>query len=560
MTHAAYSRLHAVSLTAALVAMLGVASPVARAAPLETGFGGPADFGVSSLSRNDDGSTAAIDLIGAFSGGLRFYGGPYTRFWVNNNGNITFSGALGTYTPRMFPIASVPMIAPYWGDVDTRNATDISGPEQNLVYYHLEPGRLVVTWYNVGYFSNHNEHRMNFQLILTNATDCGSGDFDVEFRYDRCEWMAGGASGDSNGNGQCDAGEAACVPAQAGFDAGNLMDYVALPGSFTPAILNLCSTSNVGEPGVWVFSVRSGGVVCREDAPCAVTGATGPCALGRTQCVDGAPVCAPITTPVDELCDAVDNDCNGSVDDAEDLCSDELTCAFGTCVPPCFEGSCFDGFTCDTDTGICIETACLEVSCDPGERCEGGDCVDACLGIVCPHGQNCVSGVCVEPCSAVTCEAGRLCREGRCVLECPCSPCPVGETCRADGSCVERGCDIVNCGPGLYCEDGTCHDSCEDVVCPRGQVCMEGACVRPPPVMPDAGPPPFDGGPDFDGGTPEVDAGTPSFDVGTDTRGPPIVPNERGCACTAAGRPDDGHVGGWVLLGLALVAIRRLRR
>jgi hypothetical protein len=100
---------------------------------------------------------------------------------------------------------------------------------------------------------------------------------------------------------------------------------------------------------------------------------------------------------------------------------------------------------------------------------------------------------------------------------------------------VERGCDIVNCGPGLYCEDGLCHDSCEDVVCPRGQTCLDGECVRPPPMMPDAGPPPFDGGPDFDGGVMEVDGGVvPSFDVGADTRGPPMQPEERGCGPCAS--------------------------
>ena len=56
-------------------------------------------------------------------------------------------------------------------------------------------------------FNEHNEHRMSFQLILTNANGCGSGDFDVEFRYNRCEWDTGTASGDENANGVCDTSE-----------------------------------------------------------------------------------------------------------------------------------------------------------------------------------------------------------------------------------------------------------------------------------------------------------------------------------------------------------------
>jgi hypothetical protein len=48
------------------------------------------------------------------------------------------------------------------------------------------------------------------------------------------------------------------TPAQAGFDAGDLAAYLALPGSRTDAILSLCATSNVRSPGIWLYQVRSG--------------------------------------------------------------------------------------------------------------------------------------------------------------------------------------------------------------------------------------------------------------------------------------------------------------
>ena len=108
---------------AACALALGLAPLTARAAPLISVGVGPAGFGVNNLAPNDDGSTGVIDLTVAFPGGLRFFGGPYTSCYVNNNGNITFAGSVGTYTPTPFPIASQPMIAPYWGDVDTRAAT-----------------------------------------------------------------------------------------------------------------------------------------------------------------------------------------------------------------------------------------------------------------------------------------------------------------------------------------------------------------------------------------------------------------------------------------------------
>ncbi len=530
------------------------ATPVAHAVPLHRTFGGPEGFGTNVLAINDDGSSSALDLTGAFSGGLRFFGGPYTQFWVNNNGNITFSGGLSAFTARAFPVAARPMIAPYWADVDTRNRGGLAMETENRVYWHLEPGRLVVTWYNVGYYNEQNDKRMSFQLILTNALDCGSGDFDVEFRYDRCEWTAGSASGGSGG--LCASGSSSCVSAQAGFDAGNEMDYVALPGSLSDDILDVCTTSNVGAPGIWRFSVRSGGVVCPSDMPCEVPDAVGPCAVGRTQCVGGDVVCQPITTATDELCDGVDNDCNGEPDDADDLCTLGNVCVRGSCVPVCFEGGCAEGQVCDTESGSCVEAACVDVTCESGQRCVGGSCVDACDGIVCPHGNVCISGACVDPCAAITCEASQFCREGLCVNRCPCSPCPSGETCNADGTCTPRGCDIVACGEGRYCEDGACHDSCEGVVCPSGQVCLIDSCVFPPaPTTPDAG-------------MAETDAQVVTPDAGTVVEedasmvmdGGSINPPREGCGCRVQG---SGTTPAWafgVMGVIGLVVARRRRR
>ena len=529
------------------VVMLWARSAQAQV-PLLGGFGGPAGYGANVLPANDDGSTGMLDLTGAFPGGLRFFGGPYMTFWVNNNGNITFSGPVFNYTPMPFPIAARPMIAPYWGDVDTRGGSTAG---DNLVYWHIEPGRLIVTWHNVGYYGSHIDHRMDFQLIITNTLDCGSGDFDVQFRYHVCGWTTGDASGGSGGFGG--------TPAQAGFDAGNTVDFVEIPGSRTAAILDVCTTSNLGLPGIWEFSVRGGSVVCPDSGtPCDVSGAVGACAIGRTQCVGRDVQCQPIGASSAERCDGVDNDCDGTVDNGMGLCSATEVCSQGRCVPICFEGGCIEGYTCDP-SGTCIETACVGVTCGVDERCEGGTCVGACDGIVCPHGQECVSGRCSNPCDVVTCGMGQVCEAGLCVPTCPCRPCPGGGTCGADGSCTPRDCDIVLCDPGFYCEASSCHDACEGAVCPTGQRCEVGECVDiPPPPRPDAGPPPDpDAGAGVDSGTPDIDAGPPSApDAGR--HAPP--PADTGCGCrTERGAPLP--MWGFVIFAvLGLVVARRRRR
>src|SRR5690606_17854866 len=49
----------------------------------------------NELYPNDDDSTGAIDLPFA----LKYFGDEYTKVYVNNNGNVTFDGELGQYTP-----------------------------------------------------------------------------------------------------------------------------------------------------------------------------------------------------------------------------------------------------------------------------------------------------------------------------------------------------------------------------------------------------------------------------------------------------------------------------
>ena len=46
--------------------------------------------------------------------------------------------------------------------------------------------------------------------------------------------------------------------ALAGINAGDGINYITIPGSLTPSILDIEETSNVGIPGRWIFKVGEG--------------------------------------------------------------------------------------------------------------------------------------------------------------------------------------------------------------------------------------------------------------------------------------------------------------
>ncbi|MDO6765649.1 nidogen-like domain-containing protein [Agarivorans sp. 1_MG-2023] len=228
------------SLALITTASLLLGSFTAQATML-SGFGGDAGYGELAMGRNDDGSSNQLDL--PFE--INYFGNSYNEFFVNNNGNITFESPLDGFTPVAFPVAEQPMIAPFWADVDTGCA------ECGEVYVGSpSDGVVAVTWDNVGYYDENSNKANSFQAVLIDRSDTGAGNFDVEFRYDKLEWTTGDASNGSNGLGG--------TPAQAGYDAGDGENFFALPGSFSENILDLVSSSNTGEDGVWRFAIREG--------------------------------------------------------------------------------------------------------------------------------------------------------------------------------------------------------------------------------------------------------------------------------------------------------------
>lgn len=167
--------------------------------------------------RNDDGSTAAKTIPFNFC----LYGTNYTQLYINNNGNISFGAPYSTFSSSPFPDPTYIMVAPFWGDVDTRAAAS------GLVYYKITPTYMIVKWENVGYYSNHTDKLNTFQLIITDGTDpiLPSGN-NIAFCYADMQWTTGDASSGTGGFGG--------VPSTVGINKGDGTNYIQI-GRFDQA-------------------------------------------------------------------------------------------------------------------------------------------------------------------------------------------------------------------------------------------------------------------------------------------------------------------------------------
>lgn len=217
-------------------------------------------FTDNTLARNDDGSTGLVNL--GFS--ANFYGTTYNQAYVNNNGNITFNNQLSTYTPFSLLSTATPIIAPFFADVDTRNLNS------GVVQYGQDVigGRNVfgVNWIDVGFYNDFANPLNSFQLILTDRSDTGAGNFDFQFNFDQILWESGTASGGNSSGlgGSC---------ARAGWSNGASTSYEiagsavcgALLDSGANALVTHSLNSNIA--GQYNFSVRNGQIVSNVPEP-----------------------------------------------------------------------------------------------------------------------------------------------------------------------------------------------------------------------------------------------------------------------------------------------------
>jgi hypothetical protein len=242
-----------------------------------------------------------------------------------------------------------------------------------------------------------------------------------------------------------------------------------------------------------------------DDIRCVGEGASDPCPEGR-QCRDG--FCVLITTPdsgppdatVDgcvpdergELCNGIDDNCNGEIDEGHDEDGDRFTWCGGGVAN---QADCDDNDP-NSHPGNAVVDAADEV-CDGADNdCDGMIDEDDGSGVLCPAGLQCIDRVCGDPddCSleSVDCEAGERCdfemTPPRCVpggctdascapLRCnmetgTCvTPAAVGEDCFTDEDCAEPAIcvlkEALGLGSGRICTEPCCADG----QCGAGNVC-----------------------------------------------------------------------------------------
>ncbi len=251
------------------------------------------------------------------------------------------------------------------------------------------------------------------------------------------------------------------------------------------------------EDGVWedCDAPAPGAEVCdgAEDEDCdgvvdegceCTEGETRPCGLDVGECTSGTQTCTGgvwdacegYVGPAEEICDGLDNDCNGTADEG--------------CL--CAEG---DTRECGIDDGACERGS---------QTCIGG-AWGGCEGGTEPSPETC--NEVDDDCDGVV-DEGCVCTEGDTR---PCGT-DVGECAMGEQTCAggvwTGGCegavwpDIEVCD-GL---DNDCNGIADnDAVCPAGEVCEEGVCTGREAPEPD---------PEPDGGTPDPGESDPGCGCG----------------------------------------------
>jgi hypothetical protein len=136
---------------------------------------------------------------------------------------------------------------------------------------------------------------------------------------------------------------------------------------------------------------------------------------------------------------------------------------------PCDDGDDCTIDSCDSANGGCTNEV---IVCGNGRDCIGGICIDPCTSVECNDDDACTIDSCSDgECEfdRIKCEPGFKCQEGECVRQGPTEPCRPGHG--------PRGCpDDLTCDRAT----GECVDLCADVICDAGFICDHetGDCIE----------------------------------------------------------------------------------
>jgi hypothetical protein len=204
------------------------------------------------------------------------------------------------------------------------------------------------------------------------------------------------------------------------------------------------------------------GCVCTNGATMECGIGVAPCGKGMRTCMNGVwgTDCPGEVKGSAEKCDGVDNDCNGTKDDGGDsLCPGQRCGGSSGCVECLSDTDCNNRSapTCKVNYCDASRHVCSTKNSNNSTSCGGGRTCNAGQCVACSNANDCDDRTCQN----------KACTGGECVYTSvppgdSHSTCSSGKVCSASRSCVECV-DSAQCaskGSGYQCTDGQCKSSC----------------------------------------------------------------------------------------------------
>jgi hypothetical protein len=282
----------------------------------------------------------------------------------------------------------------------------------------------------------------------------------------------------------------------------------------TSTVDGISTSQCVAETGVCPCSEKA--VTLGLWTGCTIGNEWGECS-GKRVCLETGLAECDALVPAEEICNGVDDNCDGVVDEAS--CDDGNACTMDSCegdsgclFEPLTGANCDDGDAC-TITDHCDDGTCVGslIACDDNNPCTDDSCdgLSGCLfetnhggcddGNACTIGDTCAGGECAGTpveCECETdsdcgqfedgniCNGTLICEQKGVQFQCVIDPESVVECAPPTGinaSCLKSQCksqngmcETVAANGGYACEDGN--------QCTYGETCQEGSCQGASPL------------------------------------------------------------------------------